>query len=115
MLTANLWVLVKLAICYDGEDQSPPSLLLAVTVYFDTYTGPFLSDGSVPIIPLHRTWLSSNHQCSRLQLPLKLAWAVTIHKPQSMTLDKVVIDVGKKEFSTGLTFVACSQVQHLND
>ena len=32
-----------------------------------------------------------------------------------MTLDKVVIDVGKKEFSTGLTFVACSRVRHLND
>ena len=124
MLTANLWVQVGLvngamgsivAICYDGEDQSPPSLPLAVTVHFDTYTGPTLSDGSVPIIPLRRTWLSSNHQCSRLQLPLKLAWAVTIHKSQGMTLDKVVIDVGKKEFSTGLTFVACSWVRHLND
>ena len=32
-----------------------------------------------------------------------------------MTLDKVVIDVGKKEFSTGLTFVACSRVRHLED
>ena len=29
------------------------------------------------------------------------------------TLDKVVIDVGKKDFSTGLTFVACSRVRHL--
>ena len=124
MLTANLWVQVGLvngamgtivAICYDVEDQSPPSLPLAVTVHFDTYTGSTLSDGSVPIIPLHRTWLSSNHQCSKLQLPLKLAWAVTIHKSQGMTLDKVVIDVGKKEFYTGLTFVACSLVRHLND
>ena len=75
MLTANLWVQVGLineamgsivSICYDGEDQSPPSLPLAVTVHFDTYTGPTLSDGSVPIIPLRRTWLSSNHQCSKL-------------------------------------------------
>ena len=106
MLTANLWVEVGVvygamgtivAICYDGEDQSPPSLLLAVTVHFDTNTGPTLSDSRVPIIPLHRTWLSSNHQCSRLKLPLKLAWAVTIHKSQGMTLDKVAIDVGKKE------------------
>ena len=32
-----------------------------------------------------------------------------------MTLDKAVIDVGKKEFSTGLTFVACSRVRHLKD
>jgi len=32
-----------------------------------------------------------------------------------MTLDKVVIDIGKKEFSTGLTFVACSRVRRITD
>ena len=52
---------------------------------------------------------------SPLQLPLKLAWAVTIHKSQGLTLDKVVIDVGKREFSAGLTFVACSRVRQLQD
>ena len=52
--------------------------------------------------------------CSRLQIPLKLAWAITIHKAQGLTLDKVVIDIGKKEFSAGLTFVACSRVCHLS-
>ena len=53
--------------------------------------------------------------CSRLQIPLKLAWAITIHKAQGLTLDKVVIDIGKKEFSAGLMFVACSHVRHLSD
>ena len=41
----------------------------------------------------------NREQCSRLQIPLKLAWAVTIHKSQGLTLNKVVIDVGKKRFS----------------
>ena len=54
-------------------------------------------------------------QCSRLQLLLKLAWAVTIHKCQGVILNKAVIDVGKKKFSAGLTFVACSRVRHLKD
>ena len=40
---------------------------------------------------------------------------MTIHKAQGLALDKVVIDLGKKEFSSGLTFVACSHVHHLND
>ena len=73
-------------------------------------------DGTIPITPLRRCWSSSGGgECSRLQLPLKLAWAVTIHKSQGLTMDKVVIDVSKREFSTGLTFVACSRVRQLQD
>ena len=53
--------------------------------------------------------------CLRLQIPLKLAWAITIHNAQGLTLDKVVIDNGKKEFSAGLTFVTCSCVCRLLD
>ena len=121
MLSANLWVEVGLvngplgtveAICYEG-DQRPPDLSIAVTVKFDSYSGPTLPDGTVPITPLRRTWFSITKQCSRLQIPLKLAWAVTIHMSQGLTLDKAVIDVGKKEFSTGLTFVACFRVRQL--
>ena len=43
------------------------------------------------------------------------AWAVMIHKSQGLTLDKVAIDVGKREFSSGLTFVACSRVWQIQD
>ena len=124
MLTTNLSVQVGLvngamgtvvAICYDDDGESPPRLPVAVTVRFDSFSGPTLSDGSVPITPLRRTWLSTDKTCSRLQLPLKLAWAVTIHKCQGMTLNKEVVDLGKKEFSAGLTFVACSCVRQLKD
>ncbi len=122
MLTANLWVDVGLvngamgtvvAICYKSG-QCPPHLPVAVMVRFDSYSGPTLPDGTVPITPIRRTWSASGGHCSRQQLPLKLAWAVTIHKAQGLTLDKVVIDVGKKEFSCGLTFVACSRVRQLS-
>ena len=123
MLTANLWVDVGLvngamgtvvAICY-RTGQAPPNLPIATTVHFDSYTGPLLSDGTVPITPMGRTWSASGGQCSRLQLPLKLAWAVTIHKGQGLTLGKSAVDVGKKEFTSGLTFVACSRVRRLTD
>ena len=123
MLNSNLWVEAGLvngamgtvkAICYQSE--APPNLPIAVMVKFDYYySGSTLHDNSVPIIPLRRTWLHSGTACSRLQLPFKLAWAVTIHKAQGLTLDKVVVDIGKKEFSTGLMFVACSRVRHLSD
>ena len=48
---------------------------------------------------------------SRTQLLLRLAWAVTIHKSQGLTLDRIKLGLGKKEFSTGLTFVALSRVK----
>lgn len=122
MLTANLWIEAGLvngalgtvvAICY--EHGSPPDLPLAVMIRFDSYSGPTLPDHTVPIIPIRRTWSSTGVQCSRLQLPLKLAWAITVHKAQGLTLNKAVIDIGKKEFSAGLTFVACSRVRCLSD
>lgn len=64
MLSSNLWVdmgLVK-AICYH-VGTAPPDLSVAVTVQFDTYSGPTLLDGTVPITPLCHTW-SSTRQCS---------------------------------------------------
>ena len=68
----------------------------------DKYWGPSLHDGSVPIVPQRHTWIKGDSACSWLQISLKLAWAPTIHKAQGLTLDEVVIDIGK-EFSAGLT------------
>jgi ATP-dependent exoDNAse (exonuclease V) alpha subunit len=42
-----------------------------------------------------------------------LAWGITIHKSQGLTLEKAVIECGDKDFSAGLTFVAISQVKTL--
>ncbi|KAF8223144.1 hypothetical protein L208DRAFT_1318592, partial [Tricholoma matsutake] len=41
------------------------------------------------------------------------AWAITIHKSQGLTLEDVVIDLGPKDFSSGLSFVAISHVKKL--
>ncbi|GBD95595.1 MAG TPA: AAA family ATPase [Nitrospirae bacterium] len=48
------------------------------------------------------------------QYPLKLAWAVTIHKSQGMTFDRVVIDIGRGTFSHGQLYVALSRCTTMN-
>jgi ATP-dependent exoDNAse (exonuclease V) alpha subunit len=48
------------------------------------------------------------------QYPLMLAWAVTIHKSQGKTFDRVIIDIGRGTFAHGQTYVALSRCTTLD-
>lgn len=43
------------------------------------------------------------------QYPLRLAWALTVHKSQGLTFNKVIIDLGRGAFSSGQSYVALSR------
>lgn len=47
------------------------------------------------------------------QYPMKLAWAVTIHKSQGKTFDRVVLDIGRGTFAHGQMYVALSRCTSL--
>lgn len=48
------------------------------------------------------------------QFPLRLAWAVTIHKSQGKTYERAVVDLGRGSFAPGQTYVALSRIQSLD-
>ncbi len=45
------------------------------------------------------------------QFPFQLAWAVTIHKAQGLTLDNIYLDLGRGSFAPGQTYVALSRLR----
>lgn len=47
------------------------------------------------------------------QYPIKLAWAITIHKSQGKTFDRVIINMGRGAFAPGQTYVALSRCRTL--
>lgn len=91
---------------------------LGTVVAFDPATDypivKFLNGKEVTMQP--DTWElrdGDKKRASITQIPLRLAWAITIHKSQGMTLDAALIDL-RKAFVAGMGYVALSRVRSLD-
>jgi ATP-dependent DNA helicase PIF1 len=114
MLTRNLWTSKGLVNGAQGivkkiwfdQGSNPRSHLPAVVfVEFNGYSGPEtpawegISPSWVPIVPSVAQWENkSGKALTCTQLPLTLAWGITIHKSQGLTLEKAVVELGMQTF-----------------
>ena len=63
----------------------------------------------------HQSWMSEKVPWMGVkQIPLILAWAITIHKAQGVTLDVAQIDAGRHIFECGQTYVALSRIKSID-
>ena len=83
---------------FDETDLPVVKTLAGKTIHVDTETWSIDDDGVV--------------LASITQVPLRHAWAITVHKSQGMSLDSAVIDLSKP-FAYGMGYVALSRVRRL--
>ena len=102
--------------------------MICILVAFDSkhvrqeaiHTGAYKNKNQ-NVVPIYKTQATfpihkkTSCQATRSQFPLTLAWAVTIHKCQGLTLPEIVIDVtpAKGRFKPGEAYVAFSRVRTL--
>lgn len=103
MLRANLWTERGLVngsighivdILYNEGASPPDEPPAALICRFDTYKGPYLDDNekTVVIEPMIKQWTNrKGADCTRIQFPVSLCYACSIHKSQGLTLEKVYI------------------------
>lgn len=59
--------------------------------------------------------IRKNAFVKRSQFPLTLAWAITIHKCQSLSLEGIIVDLGESVFENGMAYVALSRARKLKN
>jgi hypothetical protein len=70
-------------------------------------------DGSLALINYHKTVSNEDKEVFVNFMPMKLAYALSIHKAQGMTLDAIEIDIGSKIFASGQAYTAISRAKNL--
>jgi ATP-dependent DNA helicase PIF1 len=101
----------------NSQDKKYHNGSLGTVIGFDPMTEypivEFLNGREVAMQP--DTWElrdGDKKRASITQIPLRLAWAITIHKSQGMTLDAALIDL-RKAFVAGMGYVALSRVRSI--
>ena len=105
---------VKDIVYNDADDPSSFLMPRSIIVDFESYTGPpyFTEEGRenwIPLIP-QKQFIDRVKGTYRRQYPICIAYAITVHKSQGMTVrGKLVVEIGDKEATSGFLYVASSR------
>ena len=98
----------------DGVEDPFATMPAVVLVVVDDYTSfaiiVFNGMHVVPVVLADAQWEIKHKVCQRKQFLLMLAFGITIHKSQRLTLARVVLNFDSKDFTSGLSYVALSRV-----
>ena len=102
--------MISILVVFDSKDVGQEAIHMSAYKHKNQNAVPIYKTQAT--FPIHK---KSSCQATRSQFPLTLAWAVTIHKCQGLTLPEIVIDMtpAKGRFKPGEAYVAFSRVRTL--
>lgn len=96
---------------------APKTASLLLTRWYAEQLVPVVKFAScaapVEVVPCEASVNSRDCYATRVQVPLALAWAVTVHKSMGLTLDRAMMDLSSA-FGEGMVYVALSRVRNLH-
>ncbi|MDK2897614.1 MAG: hypothetical protein PWP04_1734 [Candidatus Atribacteria bacterium] len=111
------WVngsLGKVVKCTQGKEGKPDSVTVELADGGRVRVEPFTWEIFEYQYDEHTSSIKTHTLGSFTQLPLRLAWAITIHKSQGKTFDRIVLDLEGGAFSPGQVYVALSRCTTLS-